>query len=139
MNDQNLPGVPQLSWKQCLLLAAAAVLLWQWAWSGNDPKVTMLAFKDDPASFKGKTVSGKMSYSGRGGRLANDVRTMEAAFLRAPFVVFTEAGVFDMKLLIPQGLEGVPQAGVTDYLLVTFKCNTGELDDGNIVASIRRE
>ena len=99
----------------------------------------MLTFKDDPISFKGKLVTGRMTYTGAGGRLADDVGTMESAFLRAPFTVYTTAGVFDMQLLLPHDLQDVPQAGFTDRLHVTFKCNTGELDSGNVVTSIRRE
>ncbi|RUL88169.1 hypothetical protein [Tautonia sociabilis] len=137
--DQPTPQKAQeLTWKQAFVIGIVIFAIISWFRSGDDPKATMLAFQDNPAAFKGKEITGKMTYNGAGGRLADDVRTMEAAFLRAPFTIYTSAGVFDIQLLLPHDLKDVPQAGLTDPLLVKFKCNTGELDNGNVVTAIRR-
>ncbi len=138
MEGQPSEGAQQVPWRKYLLIGAGVVLVLSWFGGGDDPRATMRAFQDDPSAFKGREVTGKMSYTGAGGRLADDVRSMEAAFLRAPFTVFTDAGSFDTHLLLPRGLRDVPQAGSTDYLSVTFRCNAGELDGGNVVTSIRR-
>jgi hypothetical protein len=85
---------------------------------------------DHTKEYQGKTIKMKVMYDGGGSRQGDRLFLM-------PVQVYYDAGHFDLRLDIPQGVDQ-PNIHPGDRLIVTFVCEKGLLDEGNKVTKIGR-
>ncbi len=98
---------------------------------GGGANVSYSEFIDNTARFKGDTLQFEMSLNTAGDQL------WDYAGGRAEFYMFDSNAHGVIVIDIPANLN-LPNATDADELLVTFDCNNGRLDSGNLARGIRR-
>jgi hypothetical protein len=109
---------------------------------GGDTKSTksLRDFGDNTSSYKGKTLTFKLTHDGQ-----SLDRWMEKGVMQTDLLTpFRAAGFikgnyfhYDLHMMIPDGMK-VPPIHSGDDVYVTFECTQGDLHDGNIVKKIAR-
>lgn len=88
-------------------------------------------FFDDPADFTGKTIR-IIARLAAGGKLRATVG------YNVRFIAYTEAPMEYFFITIPKDLEVPNVSEWTDTVVITFRCEQGLLEKGNIALSIVR-
>ena len=88
-------------------------------------------FFDNPAAFKDKTVR-------LIARLAAGGQLRETVGHNVRFIAYTKAPMEYFFITIPKDLEVPNVSEWTDTVVITFRCEQGLLDKGNIALSITR-
>ena len=88
-------------------------------------------FFDNPAAFKDKTVR-LIARLAAGGQLRATVG------FNVRFIAYTKAPIEYFFITIPKDLEVPNVSEWTDTVVITFRCEQGLLDKGNIALSIVR-
>lgn len=88
-------------------------------------------FFDNPAAFKGKTIR-LIARLAAGGQL----RAVTGYTVK--FIGFTEAPMEYFFITIPKGLEVPNVSEYGDPVIITFRCEQGLLDKGNVALSFVR-
>lgn len=101
-------------------------------------RAEMLAFRDDASAFVGRTLTGEMTCESAEDGLADTLRANPPGIVVLQFRVRTSAGFFPMRLRVPTTLK-TPNADAWEPLLVTFRCDDGNLNTGNVALEIRRK
>jgi len=88
-------------------------------------------FFDDPAEFTGKTIR-IIARLAAGGKLRATVG------YNVRFIGYSEAPIEYFFVTIPKDMEVPNVSEWTDTVIITFRCEQGLLDKGNIALSITR-
>ena len=113
------------------------------ALKGDGAQTNMDAFKDNPAKVKGVLL--RCSVKPDHDELGENVRSYYKSWASPQdvwdggFRAWTGRHFFPVRLAIPRELaDSVPNADHNHDLMVTFRCTSGHIGDGNLIVSIKR-
>lgn len=141
---QSASGYPMVVWALLGLIVVGGFLsykgytLREFVPDFTNYRAEMLAFRDDASAFTGRTLTGEMTCESAGDGLADTLRANPPGIVVLRFQVRTSAGFFPMRLRVPTTLK-TPNADAWEPLLVTFRCDDGNLNTGNVALEIRRK